>query len=156
MNHTKKMYFNFYLINNSTFLIVIWYHTEFNDKFSQCKNNMTVAMKAFVKNHLQNCFEWWSSCCKRSLSWRSVNKIHNDTYIAVRFEKSGGQENIKQMRTNHRPINKMIRGLKWMWIGYALWKPHKDLARQTLDLNPAVKRNSGRPKQMCQKGVKEE
>jgi hypothetical protein len=49
-------------------------------------------------------------------------------------------------RTNHEPINIIIKRIKWKWIGHTLRKPQVDITRQALECKPAGKRR-GRPRQ---------
>jgi hypothetical protein len=49
-------------------------------------------------------------------------------------------------RSNHEPINIVIKRRKWMWIAHTLRKLQGDITRQALEWNQAGKRRRGRPR----------
>jgi hypothetical protein len=47
-------------------------------------------------------------------------------------------------KTNHGPINIIIKRRKWKWIGHTLRKPQDDITRQALEWNPTGKKKKGK------------
>jgi hypothetical protein len=59
-------------------------------------------------------------------------------------------------RTNHEPVNIIIKRRKCKWIGHTLRKPQYDIIRQALEWNPAWKRRRGRPRQTWRRSIADE